>query len=260
MAFKAHLLDGLSRRGICCTVFAFALTLFICIVVGIAGPRTTAEILTSSPYFMCYGPTRTCEGDTELTINDVATYNQLLAVVSTPQRPPLIDGSPALAGQSIAYTQRYEMDVVGYGSDGVASVVASNTTHTAQVTCAADGGFDCSSFLSMYLPAVNYLRYSVRLRWLDVLAPPFVGLAGLQGGVVVRSAVYTVPVAYTQFQVGAPEQRNRVRTYGRDVCVPCMLWLASSDFMVGCRLRLRLTSASPAPHLRPPPHLHLHLE
>jgi len=200
MAQKAHLLDSLPRKGIACLLIVFYVSLLICIIVGAVGPRATTLILDETPTFDCSDQT-SCSAAFTTKLDNLATYNQLLFTSAQVHRPMTTSGAPALLDAAQSYSQTYQLDLVGTAADGSRTQLVNNVTHTAQIACAA--GWDvCSPFMLFYYPTVQYKTYDLVVRWVDLLGP-YAGISNLmRGNIAISMYTYTVPVAYTSFQLG----------------------------------------------------------
>lgn len=198
MPSKAHLLDNLSRCGVCTTVIVYFIGLLVAAGVGIAGPRTTAKLLDAQPYILCpAGPS--CTGVFTASLTDLRPYNQFLIAYGQVSRPTLPNGQLALGSIALSYSQRFELDVAAYDEEGNSVDLLQNGTHAADIRCEANA-VQCNEFLLLWEPQITASRYEIRLRWLDVLAPFASG--DMPAGITIGTTVYTVPVAYTSFALG----------------------------------------------------------
>lgn len=198
MPSKAHLLDNLSRCGVCSTVIVYFIALLIAAGVGIAGPRTTAKLLDVQPYIVCPGGP-SCTGVFTATLTDLRPYNQFLIAYGQVSRPTLPNGQLAMGSVALSYSQRFELDVAAFDEEGNAVELLKNGTHAADVRCEPNS-VQCNEFLLLWEPQITASRYEIRIRWLDVLAPFASG--EMPAGITISTAVYTVPVAYTSFALG----------------------------------------------------------
>jgi hypothetical protein len=195
MPRAAHMIDVVSCGGIVCIVATFYLLLLSSIIIGVIGPHPLTILIDKIEKTPCIILPDCPTVVTPLTLSNLASYNQLIALNVAIIRP---DVDVALDYKY--YSQSYVLTITGTPSSGSDVVILSNqVSHTAQIECEA-GSKECTGFLIAYYPEVDFATYTMNILWQNPLSQW--NSLNPDGKISMHFTGYTVPIDYTSFQLG----------------------------------------------------------
>jgi hypothetical protein len=201
------LLDVLSIKATVCSAICFFLALIILGAIGGAGPSAVSWQEWQQD-FNCKGALTSCPVAVRFQLPEVSPYNQAMWLTARFRRPTDGTGAPALASQTLTWTQNFNVSVIADGNQ-----LADTSIHSTQVTCQRivsnapvsqndDSRLrDCSGIFIFSAPQIKYKHYIVTIVF-DSPTQVFSPVAGVSPKVQVLLRQGFIAKDYTSFEIG----------------------------------------------------------
>jgi len=205
MGRQVIILDVLSIRATVCSAITFFLGLIILGAIGGAGPTIVSWQEWQEDY-TCPTALNKCPVGVRFRLPEVSPYNQAMWLTARFRRPTDANGAPALASQTLTWTQNFNVSVLADGNQ-----LADTSIHSTQVTCRGivtapsptdDSRLrDCTGIFIFSAPQIIYKNYIVTIVF-DSPTQVFSQVVGVSPKVQVVLRQGFIAKEYTSFEIG----------------------------------------------------------